>query len=355
MSRFLDKKYRGFKEYTPGEQPKAGRFIKLNTNESPYPPGPETVSAAADPDLIRSLRLYPDPELKALKAQIAENYGVEPENVFCANGSDDILYLSFMAFGEDGFVFPDITYGFYSVFADFLGKEYETPALRDDFSIDPDDYTGAGRMVVIADPNAPTGLDIGEEAIRSIAGSTDHVVLIDQAYVDFGGTSYVPLIREFDNVIICQTFSKSRSLAGARLGFAIAPADIVRDLEKLKYSTNPYSVNAVTLAAGTAALREDAYYRENCRRIMDTREWTTARLRGLGFHVLDSKTNFVFAESPEIAGSKLYEELKARGILVRHFDNERISNYNRITIGKKEDMAVLIDTVTEILGKEAAE
>ena len=353
MSKFLNEKFKDFQEYTPGEQPKAGEYIKLNTNESPYPPGPLTWAKACDPENAKRLRLYPDPDLRALKQALAKRYGVEPTNVFCANGSDDILYVSFMAFGQDGLVFPDITYGFYDVFAGFIGQPFETKKLKDDFTIDVNDYLNTGKMVVIADPNAPTGLELLNSDIRKIIESnSDHVVLIDQAYADFGGTSYIPLTKEYDNLIVCCTYSKSRSLAGARLGFAVASEGLIKDLEKLKFSMNPYSVNRTTAEIGITALEEDDYYMENCKKIAETREWTTEELKKLGFYVIPSKTNFIFASSPDISGESLYTQLKDRKILVRHFDNERISNYNRITIGKREDMSIFIDTVKEILGKQ---
>lgn len=350
MSRFLDERFRPLKEYSPGEQPKDTVYTKLNTNESPYPPGPATIRAVTDPGLASRLRLYSDPDSGKLKDALAETYGVGRENIFVSNGSDDILNFAFLAFGADGVRFPDVTYGFYPVFAKLHGRAFTEVPVREDFTIDPDDYAGKGCMSVLANPNAPTGLSLPLSALARIAESDPgHVLVVDEAYVDFGGETAVPLTKDHGNVLVCRTFSKSRSLAGARLGFAIGPAELISDLEKIKYSTNPYNVNSLTAAAGIAALSEDDYYRANARSIMDTRTKTTESLRALGFQVLPSDANFIFASHPDIDGGALYRTLKEKRILIRHFDIPRIRNYNRITIGTPADMEILLDAVRTVV------
>ena len=350
MSRFLNSKYTELEVYTPGEQPRDMKYIKLNTNESPYPPSP-AVLAAVNADQAELLRLYSDPECKNLKNSIAKLYGVNPENIYLSNGSDDILNFAFMAFTEGGkAAFPEISYGFYKVFAQLYGIECRKIPLREDFSIDPEDYCGLGCFTVIANPNAPTGRTISLEDIEKILQTNpDNVVVIDEAYVDFSGQSCYPLIKKYKNLLVVQTFSKSRSMAGARLGFAFADEELISDLKRIKFSTNPYNVNRLTLAAGEAAIRENDYYRENCRRIMATRDRTTAELEKLGFTVIPSKANFIFAKSGRIGGQELYEELKKRGILIRHFSDPKISDFNRITIGTDDEMTILVNTIKNIL------
>ena len=352
MSRFLNEKFRSLEAYTPGEQPRDMKYIKLNTNESPFPPS-EAVLDAVNTDEVSKLRLYPDPEGKELKCALAELYGVNRENVFISNGSDEILNFSFMAFfDKKGVLFPSISYGFYKVYADLYALDYKMVDLCEDFSINYKDYVGASRNVVIANPNAPTGMTITLDEIEEIVKSNpDNIVLIDEAYVDFGGESCIPLTKKYDNLLVCCTYSKSRSLAGARLGFAIGNSEIIADLEKIKYSTNPYNINRLTMVAGLAAVKDNDYYMNNCRVIEENREFTKKELEALGFSVLPSKANFIFAKSDEIDGEKLYLELKARGILVRHFTSERIKNYNRITIGTIDDMRALVAAVSDILGK----
>lgn len=352
MSRFLLERYRTLEVYTPGEQPQDMQYIKLNTNESPYAPGPKTLAALTKQE-GENLRLYSDPQCKALRDGLAKLYGVEPENVYLSNGSDDILNFAFWAFcGLGGEVsFPEISYGFYSVFADLHGCKAMPIPLKEDFSIDYKDYCGLNRFIVIANPNAPTGLALNLAQVEEIVRTNPrHVVLIDEAYVDFGGESAVQLTKKYDNLLVVQTYSKSRSMAGARLGFAFGSKEIIQDLERIKFSTNPYNLNRLTLAAGAAALAENDYYMDNCRRIMETRAYTTERLRELGFTVLPSVTNFIFAASDRVDGGELYRALKKRGILVRHFTNPKIENYNRITIGTREQMDALLTAVTEILG-----
>ena len=301
---------------------------------------------------IENLRLYSDPDSKPLVKKLAETYGVSPEHVFVSNGSDDILNFAFMAFaGEPAAVmFPDVTYGFYQVFADLHQVEARIVPLEEDFSVDYRRYLSQDCMIVLANPNAQVGRALPLNQIEQIiASNPDHVVVVDEAYVDFGAESCVPLTKKYPNLLVVQTFSKSRSLAGARLGFAIGSQELIEDLNRIKYSTNPYNVNRLTMAAGVAALEAAEYYAENCNAIMQTRQWTTDALTALGFTVIPSQANFVFAAHPQADGEMLYRELKKRGVLIRHFSSERMKNYNRITIGTPEQMQLLVDRIKEIL------
>lgn len=350
MSRFLSQKLAALEAYVPGEQPKDKRYIKLNTNESPYPP-PACVTDAVGKAEIEDLRLYSDPECTALKSALAEQYKVNKENLFISNGSDEVLNFAFMAYGDRGAVFPDITYGFYSVFADLYGINAEVVPLRDDFTVDINDYCGKNSLVVIANPNAPTGIALELSEIEKIVTSNpDGIVIIDEAYVDFGAESAIRLTEKYSNLLVVQTFSKSRSMAGARLGFAFANEQIIEDLEKIKYSTNPYNINRLTQITGTAALKNQAYFDGNCKKIAETREYVKKELRKLGFTVTDSKANFLFAKSDKIGGKELYLSLKEQGILIRHFESERIKDYNRITVGSREEMEIFLKNVGEIIG-----
>lgn len=352
MSRFLKEQYKSLEVYTPGEQPKDTEYIKLNTNESPFPPAPSVVEILGKKD-VENLRLYSDPTLSTLKSKLASLYGVESENIFLSNGSDDILNFAFMAFGHKGAMFPDITYGFYPVFAQLHGVEYEEIPLRDDFTIDYKDYLYKNKLIVIANPNAPTGnsrpLEEIEEIIRT---NPESVVVIDEAYVDFGGNSAYKLTEKYENLLTVRTFSKSRSMAGARLGYAIGAKGLIDDLMRIKFSTNPYNINRLTTTLGEATVDADSYYMEKCEEIIRVREYTAEKLRDSGFEVLPSKTNFLFAKSKDIDGEKLYKELKARHILVRHFSNPKIDQFNRITIGTEEQMKKFLCAVEEILKGE---
>lgn len=352
MSKYLKELYRGLEVYTPGEQPKDAVYIKLNTNESPFPPAPAVVDALGKED-VENLRLYSDPTLSVLKAKLAELYKVKSENIFLSNGSDDILNFAFMAFGHKGAIFPDITYGFYPVFAELHNVAYEEIPLRDDFTIDYKDYLSKDKLIVIANPNAPTGdmrpLAEIEEIIKT---NPDSVVVVDEAYVDFGGISAYKLIKKYSNLLTVRTYSKSRSMAGARLGYAIGSKEIIEDLTRIKFSTNPYNINRLTASLGEATVDAEDYYMEKCKEIIKVREYTAEKLNELGFEVLPSKANFLFAKHPELDGGNFYEELKKRHILVRHFTKERICQYNRITIGTKEQMDALIDATKEILKGE---
>ena len=350
MSRFFSEKYNTLTPYTPGEQPKGQQYIKLNTNESPFPPSVAAQKLAAAE--AARLELYSDPECRDLVAAATEILGVAGDEIIFTNGSDEILNFAFMAFCDEHrpAVFPDITYGFYPVFAELNRVPYTEIPLNPDFTINVGDYIGVGKTVFIANPNAPTGIALPLSDIESIVRSnSDNVVVIDEAYVDFGAESAVSLTRRYDNLLVTQTFSKSRSLAGARLGFGIGCPSLIRDLNTIKYSTNPYNVNRMTMAAGIGALTDRKYFADNCRAIEQTREWTSDELRALGFTVLDSKANFVFAAHGRISGKELYLRLKQNGILVRHFDSARLTDFNRITIGSMKQMRTLISTIKKIL------
>ena len=352
MSRFLSPKYAKLEAYTPGEQPRDKQYIKLNTNESPYPPSPQVLDALTRKE-VEDLRLYSDPEGTFLREKLAKLYGVEPGNVFLSNGSDDILNFAFMAFAHDGAVFPGLTYSFYPVFADLHGVAYDTVPLNEDFSVDVEGMKNTGKFTVLANPNAPTGLALPLSQVEEIISSNpDHVVVIDEAYVDFGAESAASLVDKYENLLVVMTYSKSRSMAGARLGFALASRPIIQDLEKIKYSTNPYNVNRLTLKLGEAAVDSDDYFRENARKIMDTREQTAAALRDLGFTMPDSRTNFLFIQREGLDGGLLYRKLKDRGVLIRHFSDPRIAQYNRVTIGTPEEMAAFLEGVKEIMKEE---
>ena len=353
MSKYINPEFASLEAYVPGEQPRDKKYIKLNTNESPYPAGPGVVEAI-NPKQIQLLCLYSDPESKNLKQALSEVYGMPTECIFVSNGSDEILNFTFMLYAKQGgAVFPDITYGFYKVFCQLYGVEYEEIPLTESFEIDPEQYLSKKKFVVIANPNAPTGIELSETVIENIIKSNpDSVVLIDEAYIDFGGKSCYKLTQKYDNLIVCQTFSKSRSLAGARLGFCFASKEIIEDLEKIKFSTNPYNINRLTQAAGVAVLKENAYYMENCKRITETRAYTTDELKKLGFEVLPSSANFVFAKHPDFSGEEIYLKLRETGILVRHFTSKRICEFNRITIGSAEEMQKLVEALQQIVKGE---
>lgn len=351
MSKFFSKRHSALIPYTPGEQPQAAKkYIKLNTNESPFQPSPsaqENVAAAS-----RNLQLYSDPKCKRLTELFAEYNSVDPDMVLMTNGSDEILNFAFMAFcdGEHPAVFPDITYGFYPVFAQLNRIPYEEIPLAEDFTVNVEDYIGINKNIFIANPNAPTGIALSVSEIeRIVASNPDNIVLIDEAYVDFGAESCVPLTKKYKNLIVTQTFSKSRSLAGARLGAGIACPELINDMNTIKYSTNPYNVNAMTMAAGIGALCDDEYTKNNIDVIIKAREYTVSEFSKLGFEMTDSRANFIFAKHEKVGGEELYLKLKERGILVRHFGLPRICEYNRITVGLPEQMQVLCEAVREIL------
>lgn len=351
MSEFFNSFYETLTPYVPGEQPQDRTYIKLNTNESPYPPA-YSLKSDFDMELIKGLKLYSDPDVKELKEAIAEFYDLDKKEVFIGNGSDECLYYSFMAFGGAGVSFPDITYGFYKVYADVNHLRANVIPLKEDFSIDAGDYKNLGTAIIIANPNAPTGLMLSLIEIREILeNNKNNVVIIDEAYIDFADekSSAVSLISEYDNLLVIQTFSKSRSLAGARVGFAMGNAGLIAGLDRIKFSTNPYNVNTLSMKMAVEGIKNTGYFYENCNKIKETRAFTKNELEKLGFTVLDSKANFLFAGNDKISGIRLYEELKARGILIRHFNDERIKEYNRITIGSMEEMKIFIEKVKEII------
>ena len=355
MSRFLSEKYARLVPYTPGEQPRDTQYVKLNTNESPFPPSPGVVAASERE--ARRLNLYCDPECTQLKIAAAKLYDVAPQNVLPVNGSDEILYFAFLAFGDEQnpFAFADISYGFYPVYAQFCRVPSREIPLTREFSIDYRDYMGLSEHILIANPNAPTGTCLPLWQIEEIVKSNpNRVVIIDEAYIDFGGESCVPLTKRHDNLLVIQTFSKSRSLAGARLGFGIGCEALMRDLNTVKYSINPYNVNRMTQAAGVAAIEDDAYYREKAQIIMAVREETTKQLQSLGFTVLPSSANFAFAKSDRLSGEEVYQSLKSRGVLVRHFTKERIKDFCRISIGTREEMQTLVSSIQAILAEKGS-
>ena len=352
MSRFLSEKINRLKPYVPGEQPKEREYIKLNTNESPFPPSKKAIELASVE--ANKLYLYPDPDVKDLTKAVADSLGVTPNNVIMTNGSDEALNFTFMAYcdGDRPAIFPDITYGFYKVFAQVNGVIYNEVPLNDDFTVNIEELIKQRGTIFIANPNAPTGIYLELSDIeRILCSDKDRIVVVDEAYIDFGGQSAVKLIDKYDNLIVTQTFSKSRSMAGARLGFAVASEGIISDLNRIKYSTNPYNVNRMTAGAGLGAICDVKYFNENCTKIIANREYVTKELKDLGFALTPSLTNFVFAKSDKIGGKELYLALKDKGVLVRHFDSERINAYIRVTIGNKEQMQKFINYVKQILEK----
>lgn len=351
MSRWISQRFVDLKAYVPGEQPQDMQYVKLNTNESPFPPSPEVLAAISREEAAK-LNLYPDPECRELRQKLADLYAVSPGQVFLANGSDDILNFFFMAFCDESrpVVFPDITYGFYQVYADLYRLPHKVIPLRDDFTLDPQDYCAVGANVVIANPNAITGLSISVAEIEHILQTNpDHAVLVDEAYVDFGGESCVRLTERYDNLLVCRTFSKSWSMAGARLGYAIGSTELIDDLNKIKFSTNPYSINRLTMAAGAAAIDSRDYFKHCCAVIADNRAYTVEKLAQLGFETLPGQANFILTRRPGTDGAMLYEALKARGVLVRRWDQPRIKDCLRITIGSRAQMDILLEKLAEIL------
>lgn len=352
MSRFLSKRFDALAPYVPGEQPKMQNLIKLNTNENPYPPSPKVIEAVNSEEVAR-LRLYSDPDASPLVAAIAKRYGLGNDQVFVGNGSDEVLGLAFLAFGgeEKAFRFPALSYGFYPVFARLFGVRFTAVPLREDFTLDPANYTDNTANVVIANPNAPTGLAISLEEIRMICrANPDNVVIIDEAYADFGDGSAACLLSECANLLIVQTFSKSRSLAGMRVGFALGSPELIADLQRMKFSFNPYNLDRLAILAGTAAMEDEAYFADCVSRVVATRERAYKALLDLGMTVLPSKTNFLFAKPNALPGRDVFTALHARGILVRRWDDPLISDWLRISIGTDEEMDALLTALKDILG-----
>ncbi len=350
MSKFFSPRFEKLIPYTPGEQPKDRKFIKLNTNESPFPPCAEAVSAAKE--AAERVELYSDPDCYRFRQKLSEIYGVSPDMVIAANGSDEVLNFAFMAFCSDDCpaLFPDITYGFYPVFANISNVPYLTFPLSEDFTVDITPYKETYGTPFIANPNAPTGIVLPIEKIEELVSSNpERVVVVDEAYVDFGAESAVCLVSKYDNLLVTGTFSKSRSMAGARLGFGIGSQKLISDLNTLRCSTNPYNVNSITLAMGIATLENDSYSKKNCLEIEQNREWTKKELSRLGFEFTPSMANFIFARHAKISGESIYSSLREKGILVRHFSTERIKDYNRITVGSKKEMQALVLSLEQIL------
>ena len=337
--------------YTPGEQPNQPDMIKLNTNENPYPPAPgvERALKCMDTD---AMRLYPDPTAGDLVHAIAQNYGLKDEQVFVGVGSDDVLAMSFLTFfnSEKPVLFPDITYSFYDVWADLFCIPYERPALDENFHIKKEDYFAENGGIVFPNPNAPTGVELPLEDVEDIIRhNPDVIVIVDEAYVDFGGQSALPLIGKYDNLLVVQTFSKSRSMAGMRIGFACGNENLINFLNDVKYSFNSYTMDRTALAAGVAAVEDRAYFEEICNKIIETREWTKKELKALGFSFQDSQSNFIFATHATCPATRLFEALREQHIYVRYFPKDRMDNFLRITIGTKEEMQKFIDFLKDYL------
>ncbi len=350
MSRFFSNKLASLKPYTPGEQPKDMKYIKLNTNESPFSPSDECREAVGR--VVERLMLYPDPQCSSLNEAASRVLGVPKECILMTNGSDEILNFAFMAYCDKDTpaVFADITYGFYKVFAQINTVPARVIPLKDDLTIDPRDYYNAGGTVFIANPNAPTGIFMPLEKIEEIIKhNPDNIVVVDEAYVDFGGESAITLIDKYENLLVTRTFSKSRSGAGARLGFGVGCKELINDLNRIKYSTNPYNINSMTAAFGEAVFDHEEETLKNCRAIVENREYTKREFKKLGFFFTDSMANFIFAKHEFMGGEYIYEELRKKGILVRHFKDERIKDYNRITVGSKEQMEALVEALGKIM------
>ena len=356
MSKYFSSKFASLEPYVPGEQPQDMSYIKLNTNESPFDPPKEVVPVIRE--AARSIRLYSDPESNELRQAIADYYGLEPENVMATNGSDEALNYAFMAFcdEEHPIVFPEITYGFYPVIAKLNNIPYETISLREDYTIDVREYEGLNKNICIANPNAPTGIALSLEEVEQIVRTNpDNIIIIDEAYVDFGARSAVPLLYRYDNLLITQTFSKSRSLAGGRLGFILGAKDLIADMNTLRNASNPYNINRMTAKAGIVTLRENTYFKNSCQAIQFNRRYTSRALEALGFEILPSSANFLFIRSERIGGEELYLRLKEKGVLIRHFSDPKISDWNRVTIGTKVQMDKFLAKVEEIFVEQDEE
>lgn len=348
MSRFLSKSTAAMMPYVPGEQPRDQQYIKLNTNENPYPPSPGVAKALREQNSA-DLRLYPDPDAGEFTAALAACYGLAPDQVLACGGSDEALAYTFMAFFDRGdrVYFPDITYGFYRVYADLFGLTTVEVPLREDFSLTVEDYFDLDGNLFIANPNAPTGTGVAPSSIEEILRrNPDRLVVVDEAYVDFApGMSCIDLIARYDNLLVIQTFSKSRALAGMRLGAAFGQSELIAGLNRIKYSFNPYNLDRVSLAVGIAGIRDKAYTREIVGKVIGSRERVKAWLWEMDFTVLPSDANFLFVRHPQLSGGELYAKLRENGILVRHFEKPRIGNFVRLTIGTDAEMNQFIKTL----------
>ena len=351
MSKFLSPTLAAVTPYTPGEQPQDQQYIKLNTNESPYLPSPAVIAAVSEHE-VEKLRLYSDPACADLLKAAAAHFGLKPEQIMPGNGSDENLFFALRAFcdADHPLAYADITYGCYGVWCGLMHIPSHIIPLKEDFTLDPKDYYGLNQTIVLANPNAPTGIALPRAEIEGILkANPNNVVIVDEAYVDFGGESCVPLIDQYENLLVVQTFSKSRQLAGARLGLAMGNAKLIADLNRVKFSLNPYNINRLTLKAGQAALEDTAYFDTTRAAIVETRSWTRQQLEARGFTVLDSRSNFLFARTARQDGGTLYRKLKENGVLVRHFDAPRIHSWLRITIGTPAQMQALLAALDKIL------
>lgn len=351
MSKYWNEKVREIEPYVPGEQPKDKKYIKLNTNENPYPPSNDVLEAMKNA-VNGDLKLYPDPTCSDLIAEVVNYYNLNNDQIFIGNGSDEILAFSFMAFfsKERKILFPDISYTFYKVYAELFNLDYELVKLDDNFDIPLEELKKQNGGVILPNPNAPTGKYIDVDQLKNLVeANKDSVVIIDEAYIDFGGQSMVEFINDYDNLLVIQTLSKSRSLAGLRVGFALGHKDLIEGLNRIKNSINSYTIDRVALAGAKAAMKDDKYFEEITRKIINTREKVVKELERQDFRVLESKSNFVFASHNKVSGKYLYETLKDNGVLVRYFNKDRIDNFLRITIGTDEEMNVLIEKLDLIL------
>ena len=350
MSRFFTESLSALQPYVPGEQPQDMQYIKLNTNESPFPPAPGVIQAISSAEVER-LYLYSDPDCKALIESVARRFGLRSEQVTVGNGSDEVLWFALRAFCDEKtpLAYNDITYGCYKTWCGLLNVPSRILPLKDDYAIDLSLYDNLQATVMVTNPNAPTGICLNLEQIEGILrANPDNVVIVDEAYVDFGGKSAVSLIDQYDNLLVVQTCSKSRSLAGARLGFAMGNPELIADLNRIKFSFNPYNVNRLTCLAGIAAMEDEAYFNRCTKAVASTRDRMAEALKHMGFTVTDSKANFLFAESSRISGKELYLKLKERGILVRHFDKPRLENRLRITVGSDQQMDALLTALRQL-------
>ncbi|MCL1946032.1 MAG: histidinol-phosphate transaminase [Chitinivibrionia bacterium] len=352
MSKFDSKMLDGLTPYVAGEQPKDMKYIKLNTNENPYSPSPKVAQAINDFD-CSSLKLYPDPDASELKDAISEFYEINIENIFCGNSSDEILAMAFMAFfSGKKIAFPDITYSFYPVWCDIFGVKKQIIPLKNDWTIDFENFAKETDGIVICNPNAPTGIAVKRAKIEEVLQKNPNsLVLCDEAYIDFGGESCIELTNKYDNILVVHTLSKSRCLAGARVGFTVGNADLISSLNAIKNSFNSYTLDRLTIKIASAAIRDKDYF-ENCRqKVIGTRNIAVLQLRQIGFEVLDSSANFIFASPPKniISAQNLYKKLKENGVLVRFWNKERISDWVRITVGTDSEMKTLIDEIKKIL------
>ncbi|WP_295002685.1 histidinol-phosphate transaminase [uncultured Dechloromonas sp.] len=356
MSRFWSQVVNDLTPYVPGEQPKIANLIKLNTNENPYPPSPKAlaaIQAELDGDAAR-LRLYPDPNADLLKAAIARHHGVSAQQVFVGNGSDEVLAHIFMALlkHDAPILFPDITYSFYPVYCGLYGVDYQSVPLADDFSIDPADYVGKPNGgIIFPNPNAPTGRLLALDAIERIAkANPDSAIVVDEAYVDFGGESAIKLVDRYDNLLVVHTLSKSRSLAGLRVGFAVGHPALIEGLERVKNSFNSYPLDRLAIVGAVAAMDDTAHFEQCCRAVIATRDTLSADLAGLGFEVLPSAANFIFVRHPQRDAAELARALRERSIIVRHFKLPRIEQFLRITVGTDAECQALVAGLRGILG-----